>query len=77
MVSSASVRPIADIRVPRRHRRDFGDIASLAASIKEIGLLHPVVIRPDGTLISGERRLMAVRQLGWDHVPVRVMEIVN
>ena len=31
-----------------RHRKDLGDIRSLARSIQEIGLLHPVVIRPDG-----------------------------
>jgi hypothetical protein len=28
---------------------DRGDIAALAANMGELGLLHPVVIRPDGT----------------------------
>src|SRR6516162_8097907 len=57
--------PIDSIRVGPRHRRDMGDIAGLAASIAELGLLHPVVIRPDGFLIAGERRLRAARKLGW------------
>jgi hypothetical protein len=35
----ADVLPIADIRIGRRHRRDLGDIASLARDIDEIGLL--------------------------------------
>jgi protease I len=40
--------PITAIRVGKRHRKDLGDIRSLARSIQEIGLLHPVVVRPDG-----------------------------
>jgi len=37
---------IADIRIGERHRKDMGDIEGLARSIDEIGLLHPVVVRP-------------------------------
>lgn len=66
---------LQDIRIGERHRRDMGDIASLAESIEAIGLLHPVVVTPDGTLIAGHRRLMAVGQLGWDTVPVRVVDL--
>lgn len=68
-------RRIADIRKNGRHRKDLGDIASLADSIKNIGLLHPVVVQPDGTLIAGERRLEAVKLLGWDKIPVRVIDL--
>ncbi len=39
-------KPIADIKLGQRHRKDLGDIEALAASIKEVGLLHPVVINP-------------------------------
>ena len=58
-------RTIDSIIVGKRHRREIGDIASLARSIGEIGLLHPVVITPKGELIAGERRLRAMQQLGW------------
>jgi N6-adenosine-specific RNA methylase IME4/ParB-like chromosome segregation protein Spo0J len=68
-------RPIASIRTGQRHRRDMGDVDTLAASIKAIGLLHPVVVTPDGVLIAGERRLQACRQLGWTDVPVHVVDI--
>lgn len=34
-----------------------------------------MVITPDGTLIAGERRLAAVRSLGWVDVPVRVVDL--
>jgi ParB family chromosome partitioning protein len=53
--------PIANIRVGERHRKDMGDLDGLAASIAEFGgLLQPIVVRPDGTLIAGERRLRAI-----------------
>jgi ParB family transcriptional regulator, chromosome partitioning protein len=67
--------PLSSIRIGKRHRKDLGDIRALAQSIAEIGLLHPPVIRPDGVLIAGERRLRAVKILGWQHVPVTVVDL--
>ena len=66
---------IADIRVGHRHRKDMGDIDTLARNIGELGLLHPVVVRPDGTLIAGERRLRAVQLLGWKDIPVTIIDL--
>jgi ParB/RepB/Spo0J family partition protein len=68
-------KPICEIRIGERHRRDLGDIESLAASIQSVGLLHPVVVRPDGDLIAGRRRLAACERLGWPQVPVTVVEL--
>ena len=67
--------PLSTIRVGKRHRKDLGDIRSLARNIQEIGLLHPVVIRPDRKLIAGERRLRALKLLGWTKVPVTVLDL--
>lgn len=61
--------PIDAIRVGDRIRTDMGDISELARSIKEIGLLHPVVVTTNLDLIAGGRRLEAVRSLGWTSVP--------
>ncbi len=55
----ATTRRIADIRIGERHRRDLGDVDALAASIAAVGLMHPIVVMPDGTLIAGRRRLEA------------------
>ena len=74
-VKQAASRRLDAIVVGERYRRDPGNIAALAASIDELGLLHPIVIRPDGTLIAGARRLAAVALLGWTNVAVRVIDM--
>jgi ParB/RepB/Spo0J family partition protein len=70
-----STMPVALIKVGRRHRKHLGDIRPLAKSISEIGLLHPIVVRPDGRLIAGERRLRAVKALGWKEIPVTILDL--
>ena len=72
-----TTRRIDEIVFGERHRRDLGDIASLAANVAQLGLLHPIVIRPDGTLLAGERRLLAAKQLGGCEIPVHVMQVAH
>lgn len=62
------------IIVKDRIRKDFGDIAELAADIKENGLINPIVVNKDYALLAGERRLRAVKYLGWPQVEVRMMD---
>ena len=66
---------ISEIKIGKRYRQDLGDIASLAKSIQEIGLLHPIVVTPSGELIAGRRRLEAVKSLGWEEAPVNVVDL--
>jgi ParB/RepB/Spo0J family partition protein len=69
--------PIEDVLVGRRHSRDLGNIDELARSIEEVGLLHPIVVRPDGTLIAGQRRLEAGKVLGWQSIPANVVDLTE
>jgi N6-adenosine-specific RNA methylase IME4/ParB-like chromosome segregation protein Spo0J len=71
----ATSLPIDAIRVGARHRKNLGDIDALATSIAAVGLLQPIGVSPDGTLIFGARRLAAVRKLGWREVLVRVLDL--
>jgi ParB-like chromosome segregation protein Spo0J len=67
--------PVDSIRVPDNWRTlDVAHVESLAQSIAEVGLLHPITITPDGTLVAVLHRLEAVRLLGWDAIPVRVVD---
>ena len=68
-------RPISDIAVGARHRKDMGDIDGLAANIRDVGLLHPIVVRPDGVLIAGARRIAAFKALGRGEIPVTVVDL--
>jgi ParB/RepB/Spo0J family partition protein len=68
-------RATDSIKIGKRHRRDMGDIDALAKSISEIGLLHPIVVTKDKTLVAGERRLAACKQLGWTDVRVTVVDL--
>lgn len=59
---------------PRQPRAVFDEdaLAELVHSVKEIGLLQPVVVRPvdDGyELIAGERRLRACKEAGFTTIP--------
>lgn len=59
---------------PRR-RFDPERIAELAVSIRQQGLLQPILVRPLGDrfeLIAGERRLRAVRSLGLREIPALI-----
>ena len=52
---------ISDIRIGQRFRKDLGDIDTLAKSIQEIGLIHPIAVTCDLDLVAGRRRLEAWR----------------
>jgi N6-adenosine-specific RNA methylase IME4/ParB-like chromosome segregation protein Spo0J len=68
---------IDQIQIGFRYRKDLGDLRSLADSIGEVGLLHPVVVTPEGRLIAGQRRLEACRQLGWTEIPVTIVDLLQ
>jgi ParB family chromosome partitioning protein len=64
---------------PFQPRRDFdeAEINSLADSIREHGLLQPVLVRRVDQryqLVAGERRLRAAVKAGWSQVPAQVIE---
>lgn len=63
---------------PRKYFND-DSILSLAASIKEKGVIQPIIVRksPDGTyeLIAGERRLMASKLAGLSKIPAIISNI--
>lgn len=63
---------IADITIaPDRQRRELTGIEELADSIRKIGLIHPVILNPEGVLVAGERRLRAHEHMGLTHILVQ------
>ena len=52
-----------DIKVGNRHRKDMGDLTSLADSIRQEGLLQPIGVTDKLELVFGERRIRATRDI--------------
>jgi hypothetical protein len=73
-ISTPSV-PIDTIKIGNRFRKDLGDIASLADNMREIGLLHPVVINQNRKLISGFRRIETFKLLGKSEIPAHIVNL--
>jgi len=75
---------------PLQPRKEFDEEAlkELAASIREYGILQPIVVskiendeeygtKIEYQLIAGERRLMAAKLLGWERIPAIVRHVEN
>lgn len=68
---------------PFQPRREFSeqDLADLVTSIRENGLLQPIVVRPAPSspgryeLVAGERRWRATQRLGWSEIPATIREV--
>ncbi len=69
--------PLNEITIEERQRQDYGDIDDLAASLKQYGLIQPVVISQDRRLIAGGRRCAAATKLGWTSIDVVYRETLT
>lgn len=73
--------PIGDIRPnpsQMRQKIDGDDLAELAESIKSLGVIQPIVVRPleEGyELVAGERRLRAAKMAGLEFIPAIVVDM--
>ncbi|WP_367941130.1 ParB N-terminal domain-containing protein [Enterocloster citroniae] len=68
---------ISDVKIGQRVRDEYGDMEALADSIKEHGLLHPIVVDSDYNLIAGCRRLLACERIGLTEIEAKVLEDIS
>jgi ParB family chromosome partitioning protein len=68
--------PVEDLDPnPNQPRQNLGDLSELTASVKEKGVLEPLLVRPVGRryqIIAGERRYRAAVEAGLDELPCLV-----
>ena len=79
-VAYVKIMSIQDNRFQPRQKYDESKLADLKASIKEKGVLQPVLVRKHEKgyeVIAGQRRLMAARALGLAQVPVIVKNVTD
>lgn len=80
----AYVSPQNVVPNPKQPRKEFNpqDFAELVHSVREIGILQPIVVRPlpdpnRFELIMGERRLRASQEVGLESIPVIIRETAD
>ena len=71
---------IADILAPLTPvRSNFIGLSELAISIKNIGLLTPIIVRTTASgafeIVAGNRRFRACKSLGWKKITCQIMEL--
>ena len=57
---------------PHQPRKDFGDLSEMVASVREKGILEPILVRAQGEgfqIIAGERRYQAAKLAGLKRIP--------
>jgi ParB/RepB/Spo0J family partition protein len=68
---------IKSILPPPTLRTEGVDVSELVESIRQHGLLQPIIVRPMGSsayqVIAGNRRLLACRELGWKTISAIVV----
>lgn len=77
--------PVTEIEVLSQVRSGINEesdsFKGLMQSIKEQGILEPLIVCPDGAsnyrLLCGERRLLAAKKAGMESVPVRVVNVTQ
>jgi ParB family chromosome partitioning protein len=82
--ATAQLLPLDKIRLPQAQPRRYFDsqaMQSLVESIKQHGILSPLLVRPKGQdlyeLVAGERRYRAAVSAGLDEVPVVIRELTD
>ena len=66
---------INEVKIKKRVRSKTASYDSLVTSIKEHGLLEPIVIDQKKRLVAGMRRLEACKALGHKTILARVVEV--
>jgi ParB family chromosome partitioning protein len=73
------VVPLSVLVPSPQPRRRFENLEALAQSIREKGVLQPLLVRPLGdgryAIVAGERRYRAAKMAGLAEVPVRVLDL--
>lgn len=67
---------INDIKInPGRREAAPEDVQRLSESIAEVGMMNPITVDADHTLVAGLHRLKAAKLLGWTEVECTVCEL--
>ena len=67
---------INDIKInPGRREATLADVQRLSESIADVGMMNPITVTADYTLIAGLHRLEAAKRLGWTEIECSVSDM--
>ncbi|MGM7682668.1 ParB N-terminal domain-containing protein [Cytobacillus sp. Hm23] len=68
--------PVNDIKIMRNRYQDLNEdvVDQLRNSIEEVGLMSPITLTENGTLVSGLHRLTALVRMGYNNIPAILVE---
>lgn len=80
---AVSLAPIEEIKPSPENDDIYGEITAdndpgvfrLVESIRRVGLEEPLILTMDGFILSGHRRFVSCRHIGWTMIPVRYAAI--
>jgi len=64
---------VGDIIEEKRIRQNLGDLSELMKSMRQHGLINPILVDEKNRLIAGGRRLEAARRMGWSTIEVTII----
>lgn len=66
---------LIDLNLGAARPRDTEGLDELCESLRALGMIEPVVVNPRAEVISGRRRVMAAKKLGWVSLPALVLAL--
>lgn len=69
-----TARKLTEVKLNNEYLRVDTDVSALKKSLESVGLIHPVTVNQQNELLAGARRFQAVRELGWEEIPVQIVD---
>lgn len=74
LIKLSEIKYDDDERIRKELADSESSIDELGESLKTNGQINPVIIRSDGSLVAGRRRIEAARKIGWEVIRVDIWE---
>ncbi|QDV05477.1 Nucleoid occlusion protein [Planctomycetes bacterium Poly30] len=69
-----TARKLSEVKLNNEYLRVDTDVSALKKSLESVGLINPVTVNLENELLAGARRFQAVSELGWEEIPVQVVD---
>lgn len=71
---NVSLLKLSEVKLNSEYLRTDTDVEALKKSLQSVGLINPVTVNKKGELLAGARRYQAASELGWEEIPVQIVD---